>query len=132
MQIESRHLTVFIERPPEVVYRYAGNPENLPAWAAGLSGSVRLVDGRWVAASPMGEVVIAFAPENPFGVLDHDVTLPSGRIVTNPMRVLAAEDGSELVFTLRRQGDVDKASFEADVAAVRADLARLKRILESA
>jgi len=55
-----------------------------------------------VAESPMGPVVIAFVPSNDHGVLDHDVTLPSGETVHNPMRVIAAGGGSEVVFTLRR------------------------------
>jgi len=37
---------------------------------------------------------------NKFGILDHDVTLPSGAKVYNPMRVLPNNDGCELIFTL--------------------------------
>ena len=131
VQVESRHLSVVIERPPDVVYRYAVNPENLPSWAAGLSGSIRRDGDRWVADSPMGEVVVAFAPRNDFGVLDHEVTLPSGETALNPMRVLPAGDGAEVVFTLRRAPAMDDAGFEADAAAVTADLATLKRVLEA-
>lgn len=130
MRFESRHLSVFIDRPAPAVYRYVVDPANLPAWAAGLGGSIRRVGERWVAQSPMGEVVVAFAAENAFGVLDHEVTLPSGEVVLNPMRVLPAGDGSEVVFTLRRQPGMDDAAFEADAAAVTADLATLKRVLE--
>jgi hypothetical protein len=32
----------------------AGDPENLPAWAAGLSAGIRQEDGRWITDSPMG------------------------------------------------------------------------------
>jgi hypothetical protein len=136
----TRHLDVTITAPAGEVYDYVRNPENLPAWAAGLGGSVRQVDGQWVAESPMGRVVVAFAPRNDFGVLDHDVTLPSGQTVRNPLRVIASESvaGSEsatsaslVVFTLRRQPGMSDADFASDAAAVSADLARLKEILES-
>ena len=73
---------------------------------------------------------LRFAPPNDLGVLDHDVVLPDGTTVTNPVRVLADGDGSEVVFTLRRQPGVDDAAFEADAAAIAADLATLKRVLE--
>jgi hypothetical protein len=37
----------------------------------------------------MGRVTVTFAPRNDFGVLDHDVTLPSGETVYNPLRVIS-------------------------------------------
>ncbi|ROO84821.1 polyketide cyclase/dehydrase/lipid transport protein [Actinocorallia herbida] len=130
---ESRHLSIFIERSAADVYGYASDPGNLPAWAHGLGGSIERVDGRWVAASaPMGRVVVEFAPANPFGVLDHDVTLPSGVTVYNPVRVIADGPRSEVVFTLRRQEGMSDAEFERDTAMVAADLARLKEVVESA
>jgi hypothetical protein len=48
----------------------------------------------------MGRVKVKFAEKNQLGVLDHDVTLPSGVKFYNPMRALPNNDGSELVFTL--------------------------------
>jgi hypothetical protein len=127
---ESRHLSVHVDRPAAEVYRYAGDPARLPEWAAGLAGGIAQVDGEWVADSPMGPVLVRFVPANDLGVLDHDVVLPDGTTVTNPVRVLADGDGSEVVFTLRRQPGVDDAAFEADAAAIAADLATLKRVLE--
>ncbi|SEO80077.1 SRPBCC family protein [Actinacidiphila rubida] len=130
MTIASRHISTWIDRPAKEVYEYACRPENLPAWAAGLGSSVEEVDGTWIADSPMGRCVVVFAPRNDFGVLDHDVTLPSGETVHNPMRVLADPPGSEVVFTLRRRPDVSDEDFARDAAAVTADLATLKRLLE--
>jgi len=130
MRAQSRHISASIDRPAAEVYEFASNPANLPAWAAGLGTSVELVDGRWVADSPMGRVGVSFAPCNAFGVLDHDVTLPSGETVYNPMRVI--EDGSErceVVFTLRRRPGMTDAELAGDAAAVEADLVRLERVL---
>ncbi|MFI8859560.1 SRPBCC family protein [Streptomyces prasinus] len=130
---QSRHLGIRIDRTAADVYAYASQPANLPAWAHGLGDSIERIDGRWVAeSSPMGRVVVAFAPPNEWGVLDHDVTLPSGETVHNPVRVLVDGPGSEVVFTLRRQPGTSDAAFERDASMVAADLARLKELLESA
>ena len=130
MSTESRHLTVSIERPADVVYRYARDPAHLPEWAAGLAAGIRSERGEWVAESPMGRVLVRFVPVNEYGVLDHDVVLPDGTTVTNPLRVLADGAGSEVVFTARRQPAMTDEEWAADVAAVTADLVALKRLLE--
>ncbi|WP_029391834.1 SRPBCC family protein [Streptomyces xiaopingdaonensis] len=129
---ESRHLSVRIARPVPEVYAYASDPANLPEWAHGLGETVERIDGEWVAHSPdLGRVVVVFAPRNEFGVLDHDVTLPSGATVHNPVRVLADGEGSEVVFTLRRAPGTGDDAFARDAAAVTADLTRLGTLLES-
>ncbi|MER5550368.1 SRPBCC family protein [Streptomyces sp. NPDC002793] len=127
---ESRHLGIRIDRPAGEVYAYASDPSHLPEWAAGLGRSIEEIDGRWIADSPMGRVVVAFAPRNDHGVLDHDVTLPSGETVHNPVRVIADGPGCEVVFTLRRRPGVSAEEFERDAAAVSADLATLKHLME--
>jgi|1186.fasta_scaffold792378_2 hypothetical protein len=74
----------------------------------------------------------AFVARNEFGVLDHEVTLPSGDVIYNPMRVIPYGDACEVVFTLRRQPDMSNEDFERDAGLVQADLNRLKQLLEAA
>ncbi len=127
----SVHVSVSIARTPAEVYAYCADPRNLPAWASGLAaGSVTQVGDAWQADSPMGKIRIAFAPRNTFGVLDHDVTLPDGVTVHNPLRVLPNADGSEVVFTLFRRPEMNDAQFAHDAAWIEQDLARLKQRLE--
>ncbi len=131
MTWEAVHVSVAIDRSPSEVVAYAGDAANLPVWAAGLARGVRPgEDGAWITDSPMGEVTVRFVPANDLGVLDHVVTLPDGASVRNSLRVLANDHGSEVVFTVFRRTGMDVDAFEADSAAVRADLERLKRTLE--
>jgi hypothetical protein len=132
MAPESTHLSVFIARAADDIYRYASNPENLPEWAAGLADSpLEQVDGQWVANSPMGRVAVQFAPENSFGILDHDVTLPDGQVSYNPVRVVPAGEGiSEVVFSVRRRPGMSDEEWAADKAAVTTDLETLRQVLE--
>ena len=132
MTSESKHLSERINRPADEVYDYASDPANLPEWAPGLGSSVEQVDGRWFVDTAMGRVGFAFAPRNTYGVLDHDVTLPTGEIIYNPLRVITDGSGSEVIFTLRRLPGMSDEEFERDADAVAADLTRLKRVLEGA
>jgi len=132
--MESRHVSIWIDAPPEVVYEFAADPQTWPRWAAGLAeGGLRQTADGWVADSPMGQVTVEFTPPNGFGVLDHVVRLPSGEAVYNPLRVVPSGVGErqcEVVFTVRRRGMAD-AEFDADAGAVAADLATLKRLVEA-
>jgi hypothetical protein len=132
MTSESKHLSERINRPAAEVYDYASDPANLPEWAPGLGSSVEQVDGRWFVDTAAGRVGVAFAPHNEYGVLDHDVTLPSGEVIYNPVRVISDGTGSEVIFTLRRLPGMSGEDFERDSGAVAADLTRLKRVLENA
>lgn len=131
MGTESRHISVSIDRPALDVYEYASDMATWPQWAAGLSASIEQVDDHWEADSPMGRVRVNLAERNEYGILDHNVTMPSGEVVYNPMRVLADGDGSEVVFTTRRLAGMTDDEFDRDEQAVSADLARLKRIMEA-
>jgi hypothetical protein len=114
----------------EVAYAFASRMENLPLWASGLAKGIDQRDGKWFADSPMGEVEVAMVPANPFGVLDHDVTLPHGVSVHNAFRVTPCGEGCLLTFVVPRLAGVSQESFDADIAHVRRDLAALKELLE--
>lgn len=107
---KSVHISEFISRNVAEVYLYASKVENLPNWAQGVTDDMQ----------------IRFAKNNYFGVLDHWATV-NGTTFYNPMRVIEDGKGSEVIFTLRGNPEID----EADVAAITADLATLKRVLES-
>jgi uncharacterized protein YndB with AHSA1/START domain len=131
MRRESRHVSVFIDADPDAVYDYASDPALLPEWAAGLAGGIRQEGGRWIADSPFGTVEVRYVPRNVHRVLDHEVVMPDGTVVLNPMRVVADEGGAEVIFTVRRRDGMSEEELAADVAAVQADLERLRRRLES-
>jgi hypothetical protein len=117
----SRHISVWIDAAPDAVYAFASDRAELPRWAAGL------------ADPALSDAEVEFAPRNEFGVLDHVVRLPSGAAVYNPMRVIPAGQGEtrcEVVFTVRRRAGVTDEEFEADAAAVAADLETLRGLLE--
>jgi hypothetical protein len=130
MTYQVRHISVSIDRPPGEVYAFASNPANIPQWATGLSGSIRNVDGEWIADTPAGKVKIRFTERNEFGILDHEVTLESGMKIYVPLRVIANHKGSEIIFTLIRQPEMSDEKFAEDAGWVEKDLGKLKALME--
>ena len=130
MTFMAKHICVSIECSAAEVYEFASNPENLPKWAGGLSGSIKKIRDEWIAEAPMGTVKVEFAERNRFGVLDHEVTLASGIKFYNPMRIFPNNDGSEVTFTLYRRTDMSDQEFATDAESVQRDLNKLKTLLE--
>lgn len=126
----SRTVRVSIDRPAAEVYAFASDPQNFPLWVTSFCSGVRQLGGGWVMDTPGGPVGIRFEPANDRGVLDHTVTLPDGREILNPMRVVPAASGCEVTFVLARQDGMSDEQFEADARMVEADLAMLKRVLQ--
>ncbi|MBI4524946.1 MAG: SRPBCC family protein [Deltaproteobacteria bacterium] len=129
--LESKTISVSIERTPKDVYEFVSNPANLPKWASGLGTSIENVNGEWIARAPRGPVKCRFVERNDFGVLDHYVSPTPGVEVYIPMRVISNGAGSELIFTLLRQPDMSDAKFQEDAEWVQRDLNALKKLLEA-
>ncbi len=125
-----RVITTSIGRDWRDVYAFAGAPENLPLWAAGLASGVRRDGADLIADSPSGFVRVRFVPANDYGVLDHTVTLPDGTEVYVPLRVVANGSGAEVIFTLYQLAHMSDADLARDAEMVETDLATLKGLLE--
>ena len=76
------------------------------------------IDDDWFVETPEGRVQVTFAPDNGYGVLDHEVLTPSGETVYVPLRAIAHGDGCEVVFTLRRSPGLTDAEFERDTSVI--------------
>jgi hypothetical protein len=103
-----------IERPSQEVYAFVRDPRNLPKWASGLHGAVK----------------VRFVDPNPYGVLDHYVSVDSGPEVYMPMRVFPNGEAAEVLITVFRQSGVSEDKFIQDTQWVRRDLEMLKELLE--
>ncbi|WP_129544039.1 SRPBCC family protein [Serratia sp. 1D1416] len=129
--LTARTLHISINRPYVEAYEFLYRPENFPKWAKGLSDSLHQEGENWIADTPQGRIGIRFSAPNAFGVLDHWVTLPGGAVIYVPLRLLANQSGTEVIFTLFHQPEMDDAMFTRDAELVMADLQALKRLLES-
>lgn len=126
-----RHLGIHIAVPLGTAYAYASIPDNFARWAAGLATSLRHGDHGWVADTPEGPARVEFSPPNAYGVLDHHIRFDGRPDIYIPLRMIAHDQGTEVLFTLLRQPGMDDAAFERDAQAIMADLRTLKVLLEA-
>lgn len=125
-------IKVAIERPYSQVYEFLADPMNFAKWAANPeSDMVPLDGGEWLVELPGGQSVIRFAPRNNFGVLDYEVyPLGEEQGPITPVRLIANEEGCELVLIWYWRDGVTEERFLSDAQWVESDLTRLKTLME--
>lgn len=128
--VESRTITVRIDRPFDKVYEFLVDPANWNQWAFGLGRNIRRSQDGWIADSDGGIASVQFTPRNSFGVVDHTIIRASGQRVHVPMRLIGNGSGCQLLFTLFREPSMSDAQFASDAGFVQRDLNGLKRLLE--
>ena len=115
---------------PRQVVDFLADVNNWKLWAPWVRTVSRSSDREWTLATDAGTMKMHFVEANTLGVLDHKVMLESGVTVQNSMRVSPNGSGSELVMVVLQTSPASTDQFEQDVQAVRADLARIKKVLE--
>ncbi len=131
--MQSKTLTITIERPANEVYEFIRNLANLPKWANTFCQAIQPYnDDFWLAVTPIGPVKIKMAPRNDYGICDH-LVIPDPLVeIMVPMRVICNEEfSSDVIFTLFRQPGMPTAKYEEDSQMVMQDLRTLKSVLES-
>ena len=129
---KSRTISIPLSRPYDEVYDFLAEPRNFPSWASNLGSDFVHVSGNdWATTTRTGKVMLRFAPRNSFGVLDHAVFPQGGEPSTTPMRVIANDDGAEILFTLLQRPGMSDAQFESEAEWVRSDFEALRSLLES-
>ncbi|MGC4004621.1 MAG: hypothetical protein QM811_16470 [Pirellulales bacterium] len=126
----TKTVSTYIDCPPNRIYDYVRDANNLPHWAKNFVRSVSESAGGWKIETEHGQLDFRFAPHNTLGVLDHFIRLPTGDEVFVPMRVVANDEGAEVLFTIFRTPIQSDADFARDQELVRGDLRTLKIVLE--
>lgn len=127
----ARTVSVSIFRDARETYDFIRTASQLATWASGLGAVTGEANGEIQIETPSGPGTLRFAPENPFGVLDHDITLASGVRTHVPMRVLPNDDGCEVMITIFQPEDMTEREFSRDANWVKRDLESLREALES-
>lgn len=127
--LQSKTVTISVERDWRELYEAFWRPEAFPLWAAGLSSSALVRDGeRWRSDGPQGPIRILFSAHNGFGVMDHWVDVGGGRSIYVPLRVVENGTGADVMLTLFRQPEMTDQQFRDDEALVRRDLSALRTL----
>jgi Polyketide cyclase / dehydrase and lipid transport len=126
MRTETRSVT--IAAAPAEVLRFVADPVNLPRWAPAFARSVQHRDGRWFVSSDRGEFEIVVVASAELGTFDLWPAADPRRGIRT--RVIANCDGSEYVFTLLLDDDIDDAARARQVEVIEQELSAVRELVQ--
>ncbi|UDQ80440.1 polyketide cyclase [Erwinia rhapontici] len=128
--LSSHTLSLAIHRNWVDLYETIWKPEFFPKWASGLSQGPLEPDGNgWKGRGPQGPVKVRFTEHNPFCIMDHYIDSGYSKEIFVPMRIVANEEGSQVLITVFRQPLLSDEKFAQELEWVKRDLQALHKLL---
>lgn len=128
--LSSHTLSLAIQRNWVDLYETIWKPEFFPKWASGLSQGPLEQDGdSWRGRGPQGPVKVRFTEHNPFCIMDHYIDSGYSKEIFVPMRIVANEEGSQVLITVFRQPLLSDDKFAQELEWVKRDLQALHTLL---
>ena len=129
---------VTVDAPATTLYDFVADPENLPKWAVGFAHAIRRDDGTdgtdgdvWHVRTGQGEVGVRFVTDARLGTVDFHMTPAPGVEVVAYSRVVPSPEGAVYVFTQLQAPGMPDAVFDAQVRALREELAVLQAVVRA-
>jgi polyketide cyclase/dehydrase/lipid transport protein len=126
--------SVRIDAPPDHVFDFVSDPENLPRWAVGFCRAIRrdpTATDRWIVTTAQDDVPVRYVAERSLGVVDFVLSPAPGTEVTAFSRVLPSGTGAEYVFTQLQPAGMPDDAFDAQVHALIEELQLLRAHLHA-
>jgi len=128
--LSSHTLSLAIHRNWVDLYETIWKPEFFPKWASVLSQGPLEPDGNsWKGRGPQGPVKVRFTEHNPFCIMDHYIDSGYSKEIFVPMRIVANEEGSQVLITVFRQPLVSDEKFAQELEWGKRDLQALHTLL---
>jgi Polyketide cyclase / dehydrase and lipid transport len=123
-----RHHTVTatFSAPPEEVFAYLADLENLPDWAIEFARELKLVDGRYKVVNGLGELFFEIRADHVSGIVDMLAGPSEDALQLFPARVVPLAGGSAFTFTMFQAPGQPDEQFEGQYQSLRREFENLK------
>ena len=126
--MRSRTVTAVFPAPPERVFCYMSDIENLPRWATEFAREMKVVDGRHVVVNGLGEFVFEIRADEDTGVVDMYAGPTPDAMGVFPTRVVGLPGGgSAYTFTMFQAPDMPDELFDSQYESLRREFENLER-----
>lgn len=113
-------------------FDYISDIKNLPKWAVEFCKELKVVEGKHIAVTPMGELYITYRADEKTGVIDMLSGPTEESMEANPTRVISlADNKSMFLFTLFQGPDMPDEVFQTQGESLQREFEHLKQQLEN-
>lgn len=118
-----------VERPKAQVFDFLSNIENLPKWSTQFIKKIMLVDGKYKALTPIGEVFIKYETDKQAGVIDIYAGPTEKQMTGAFLRVVQlSENSSGVMFTFFQYPDVDDSIWKIFCEWIKIEVGNIKAV----
>ncbi len=128
--MRSETVTTVLDAPPERVFAYMSDIENLPEWATEFARELRRDGDQYRVVNNLGEFVFEIRSDERTGVIDMYAGPTREEMAFFPTRAVALPDGrTSYSFTMFQGPGMPDELFESQHASLRREIAGLEGIL---
>jgi hypothetical protein len=118
-----------VESPKTRVFDFLSNIENLPKWSTQFIQKVMLVDGKYKALTPAGEVFLRYETDRNTGVIDIYAGSTEKQMTCAFLRVVSfSENSSGVTFTFFQYPDVDDSIWQIFCEWLKIEVGNIKKM----
>jgi len=118
-----------VESPKTKVFDFLSNIENLPKWSTQFIKKVMIVDGKYKALTPIGEVFLRYETDRNTGVIDIYAGPTEKQMTGAFLRVISfSENSSGVTFTFFQYPDVDDSIWQVFCKWIKIEVGYIKKI----
>jgi hypothetical protein len=126
--MKSHTVTTVLPAPPDRVFAYLSDIENLPDWATDFARELKVVEGRHKVVNGLGEFFFEIHADADTGVIDMLAGPDEDQLALFPTRVVPiGEDRSAFTFTMFQWPGQPDELFESQYASLQRELANIER-----
>jgi len=118
-----------VASPKTKVFDFLSNIENFPKWSTQFIQKVMLVDDKYKALTPIGEVFLRYETDRKTGVIDIYAGPTEKQMTCAFLRVVSfSENSSGVTFTFFQYPDVDDSIWQIFCEWVKIEVGNIKKI----
>ena len=120
--------TCVVNVPRDSVFEFLSNIENIPKWATKFVSKLTLVDNKYKAQTPIGEVFIRLDVDKKAGLIDIYAGPTEDNMTPAYMRIISLQDTSTAVmFTFFQYDSTPDAIWEIFCEWIKIEVDNIKR-----
>ena len=120
--------TCVVNVPRDSVFEFLSNIENIPKWATKFVSKLTLVDNKYKAMTPIGEVFIRLDTDKKAGLIDIYAGPTEDNMTPAYMRIISLQDTSTAVmFTFFQYDSTPDAIWEIFCEWIKIEVDNIKR-----